>query len=121
MDRNRGQKRFVGHRWLSRFTLMALAVTGAGVIATNAGAATTVSQAMAQAANISLGGGNVISASNPPTSATSDGTSSVVNSNTPAASQLSGQSFLSAGALSEVASAYATGTSFACAGILQSG
>lgn len=85
-------------------------------------AATVVSQSTAQAVNIALLGTPAVAASNPPTSASSDGTGgTVTNTAGPPITVLGSETFLTAGALSETATAEPSGTSYACAGIVQSG
>jgi hypothetical protein len=93
-----------------------------GIAVSPASAAAFVSQAQAQGVNLNaLNGTASLALSNPPTSATSDGTSNDFEQNQPAVSGLSGVSWLTAGAVSEVAEADADGTSSACAGIVQPG
>lgn len=88
-----------------------------------ASAAAPVSQASAQAVNLNLASGALtLALSNPPTTATNDGTQSnaVVNAS-PLISLLSGESFLEAGALKEAAEANQDGSSYACAGVASPG
>lgn len=95
-------------------------------IATAAGpafAASTVSQATAQAANINLLNSTAaVAVPSPATSATNNGAGSntaVVGA--PLVSALSGVTFLTAGALATVAEANTAGTSYACAGVVSPG
>ena len=111
-------------RWV-RSLLAGIGAAGivlGGVLVGTAGAASIVAQAQAQAVNVTVAnGGAVIAASNPPTAASSNGTSSNVSQNSPAVSVPASESWLDVGSLSELAAAYATGTSYACAGIAQPG
>jgi hypothetical protein len=101
----------------------ALAVgTGAVVGVGSASAASLVSEATAQALNVNVLNVVQASASNPPTSATNDGTdpNSPVTV-TPTVPVLSGISGLGVGALAEQTEANQDGSSFACAGVVQPG
>jgi len=88
-----------------------------------ASAAAPVSQASAQAVNLNLASGALtLALSNPPTTATNDGTQSnaVVNAS-PLISLLNGESFLEAGALKESAEANQDGSSYGCSGVVSPG
>jgi hypothetical protein len=101
----------------------ALAVgTGAVVSVGSASGASPVSQATAQALNVNLLNVVQASASDPPTSASNDGTgSNTPVSVTPAVPALSGLTALDVGALAEEAEANQNGSSFSCAGVVQPG
>ncbi|HWG74732.1 MAG TPA: hypothetical protein VG184_11835 [Acidimicrobiales bacterium] len=82
---------------------------------------TTISStASSQAVNLALLNGSVPVVETSPTSATNNGTPpNTVNQGPQPISLLSGDTFLTAGALSEYAEADTNGTSYACAGVLQ--
>lgn len=108
-----------------RVVLCAMVATG-GVMAvapSPALAADTVSQATAQAVNLNLlSGALTVAVSNPPTSATNDGTGSNDEVHAqPLVSALNQQKLLQAGALAETAEANQDGSSYGCAGIVGPG
>jgi hypothetical protein len=105
-----------------RVVLCAMVATG-GVMAvapSAAVAADTVSQATAQAVNLNLlSGALTVAVSNPPTSASNDGTQSNDKVHAqPLVSALNQQKLLEAGALAETAEANQDGSSYGCAGIV---
>jgi len=105
-----------------RVVLCAMVAVG-GVMAvapSSALAANTISQATAQAVNLNLlSGALTVAVSNPPTSATNDGTQSNAQVHAqPLVSLLSKQKLLQVGALSETAEANRNGSSYGCAGIV---
>ena len=105
-----------------RVVLCAMVAIG-GVLAvapSSALAANTISQATAQAVNLNLlSGALTVAVSNPPTSATNDGTQSNAEVHAqPLVSLLSKQKLLQVGALSQTAEANKNGSSYGCAGIV---
>ena len=106
------------HRTVAGTALLVLFALGL-TLATPVAAAGTVANASAQAVRIGiLGGTHDIAASPTPTTAANSGhdSSRPVTAH-PAISLLTGQKFLQAGVLAEVAQAGRTGSSYGCAGI----
>ncbi len=101
--------------------LLALA---AGIVTTPAVASTApVSQASSLGADVNLGNGTPqVELTDPPSSASNNGSqASQTSTANPSISQLNSLGFMHAGALAEIATAEPTGTSYACAGLVQTG
>lgn len=109
----------------ARVVLCAMVVTGGAlaVAPSPALAADTVSQATAQAVNLNLLQGALkVALSNPPTSASNDGTQSNAQVHAePIIDALSHQKLLEVGALAETAEANQDGSSYGCAAIVGRG
>ncbi len=101
------------------------AALSAGLVlasASGASAATTVSQATAQAVHANVANLLNVNVSNPATAASNDGTQTNADQTaSPLVSLLGTQDFLGPGALKEVAEANTDGSSYGCAGVVSPG
>jgi len=116
-------RHFIGRKIFAVMAALSIIVGGGTLIGVSSASATTapVSQAAAQAVNINLLGLK-LNVSTPATSVKNNGSETTVTKTaTPSISLLTSttEKFLSAGALSQTATAEPDGTSYACAGIVQ--